>query len=180
MIFLPFALSHCKSFFSFFNVASSSYVFCSAFSAGSLEDVPPKSWYRRLLGPSSSRVSEKAKMKQFAFHHESDFLEFLCGAFHNFPASHEFLFEIILKNPPLGFLTTHKLHARRYLMKAWTSNKYALSLGIAIGWFVNNWAVADKREEQRNIIRMCPSRYDCWIWNYSIVFFTSSFFSAKI
>lgn len=32
---------------------------------------------------------------------------------------------------------------------------------------------SERQKKERNIIRMCPSRNDCWIWNYSLVIFIS-------
>lgn len=68
---------------------------------------------------------------------------------------------------------------KKYLMKSWTSNKYVIPLriGKSVCWIFYLWLLMvgwDSRwaseAEERNIIKMCPSQYDCWIWNYTAHF----------
>lgn len=77
---------------------------------------------------------------------------------------------------PFPSFSFFQLHATKYLMKPWKSNKYVISLGIGKhlwsllgdGGDGEKEKTADERtkRKKRNIIKMCPSQYDCWIRNY--------------
>lgn len=113
-------------------------------------DVPPDSWYRRLSDGRRATILKEAKIKQFAFNHESDFLDFFSEHFAIFHPVMNFYSRLYSKILRSAF-KRHQLHARRYLMKAWTSNKYVLSLGIAIGCdrVMRWWWVGERISEQR-------------------------------
>lgn len=124
------------------------------------------------------------KIKQFAFHHESDFLVLVRRAFRNFPSSHEFLsIRDYIRNsssfraPPAPPFS--KAHAKKYLMKSWTSNKYVISLGIGnrLGlWITEQWCErTDERVAQRAQRRKTKKYYQnvsisIWSLNLELLF----------